>query len=79
MSLYVILDEEFNISSHVGIPVNGVIGYHLFKNHPIFIDYVSKKITVYENSDVVKKKIRKFEEFRSRLNRVNLTFLLMWK
>ncbi|HCN50912.1 MAG TPA: peptide-binding protein [Chryseobacterium sp.] len=63
MSLYVILDEEFNISSHVGIPVNGVIGYHLFKNHPIFIDYVSKKITVYENSDVVKKKIRKFEEF----------------
>ena len=46
MSLYVILDEEFNISSHVGIPVNGVIGYHLFKNHPIFIDYVSKKIKV---------------------------------
>ncbi|PWN66625.1 PDZ domain-containing protein [Chryseobacterium oncorhynchi] len=62
MSLYVIIDEEFNISSHVGIPVNGVIGYHFFKDHPIFIDYISKKITVYENTDLLKKKIRKFEE-----------------
>ncbi|MCS4304828.1 PDZ domain-containing protein [Chryseobacterium sp. BIGb0232] len=62
MSIYVILDEEFNISSHVGIPVNGVIGYHFFKDHPIAIDYISKKITVYENIDSLKKKIRKFDE-----------------
>ncbi|MCJ7932696.1 MAG: aspartyl protease family protein [Chryseobacterium sp.] len=62
MSLYLILDEEFNISSHVGIPVNGVIGYHFFKNHPVAIDYLSKKITVYENIDLLKKKLRKFEE-----------------
>ncbi|MDM1553041.1 MULTISPECIES: retropepsin-like aspartic protease [Chryseobacterium] len=62
MSLYVILDEEFNISSHVGIPVNGVIGYHFFKDHPIAIDYISKKITVYENIEVFKKKVRKFNE-----------------
>ncbi len=63
MSLYIIIDEEFNISPHVGIPVNGVIGYHFFKNHPIYIDYVSKKITVYENSDLLQKKTRRFEEF----------------
>lgn len=63
MSLYVILSEEFNISSHVGIPVNGVIGYHFFKDHPIAIDYISKKITVYENIDVLKRKVRKFDEF----------------
>ncbi len=63
LALYVILDEEFNISSHVGIPVNGVIGYHFFKDHPVFIDYVSKKITVYENSGLLQKKIRRFEEF----------------
>jgi hypothetical protein len=63
MALYVILDEEFNISSHVGIPVNGVIGFHFFKDHPVFIDYVSKKITVYENSALLQKKIRRFEEF----------------
>ncbi|WP_426477612.1 PDZ domain-containing protein [Chryseobacterium sp. CBSDS_008] len=63
MALYIIIDEEFNISPHVGIPVNGVIGYHFFKDHPIYIDYASKKITVYENADLLKKKIRKFEEF----------------
>ncbi|SDI11438.1 retropepsin-like aspartic protease [Chryseobacterium jejuense] len=62
MSLYVILSEEFNISSHVGIPVNGVIGYHFFKDHPIAIDYISKKITVYESIDVLKRKVRKFDE-----------------
>ncbi|MGV2449264.1 UNVERIFIED_CONTAM: PDZ domain-containing protein [Ralstonia mannitolilytica] len=63
MSLYIIIDEEFNISPHVGIPVNGVIGYHFFKDHPIYIDYTSKKITVYENTALLEKKIRRFEEF----------------
>ncbi|MGI9582344.1 PDZ domain-containing protein [Chryseobacterium sp. RRHN12] len=63
MSLYIIIDEEFNISPHVGIPVNGVIGYHFFKDHPIYIDYASRKITVYESADLLKKKIKRFEEF----------------
>ncbi|UTX48367.1 PDZ domain-containing protein [Chryseobacterium sp. MA9] len=63
MAIYIIIDEEFNISPHVGIPVNGVIGYHFFKDHLIYIDYASKKITVYENADLLKKKIRRFEEF----------------
>ncbi|SHF41767.1 aspartyl protease family protein [Chryseobacterium sp. OV279] len=62
MLLYIVIDEEFNISSHIGIPVNGVIGSHFFKNHPISIDYVSKKITVYQDTDVLKRKIRKFTE-----------------
>ncbi|MET3037495.1 PDZ domain-containing protein [Chryseobacterium sp. NRRL B-14859] len=63
MSLYLIIDEDFNISPHVGIPVNGIIGYHFFKNHPIAIDYASKKITIYESTEVLKKKLRRFEEF----------------
>lgn len=63
MSLYVILNEEFNISSHVGIPVNGVIGYHFFKNHPILINYATKKITVYQDIEPLENKIKKFEEF----------------
>ncbi|NML71554.1 PDZ domain-containing protein [Chryseobacterium sp. RP-3-3] len=62
MLLFIVTDEEFNISSHIGIPVNGVIGYHFFKNHPISIDYTAKKITVYQDTEIVKKKIRKFTE-----------------
>ncbi|MDQ0065709.1 PDZ domain-containing protein [Chryseobacterium lathyri] len=61
MLLFIVIDEEFNISSHIGIPVNGVIGYHFFKNHPISIDYTSKKITVYQDASAFKKKVRKFD------------------
>ncbi|MBF5027825.1 PDZ domain-containing protein [Planobacterium sp. GCR5] len=45
--IYIILNESFNFSSHVGIEVNGILGYHFFKNHQIKIDYIKKKITVY--------------------------------
>lgn len=62
MLLFIVIDEEFNISSHIGIPVNGVIGYHFFKDNPVLIDYTSKKITVYQDQDLFKKKIRKFTE-----------------
>lgn len=63
MTIFIIVDQEFNISSHVGIPVNGVIGYHFFKNHPISIDYISKKITVYNDQNLFKKKIKRHDEF----------------
>ncbi|CAA7194642.1 PDZ domain-containing protein [Chryseobacterium potabilaquae] len=62
LTLFIIVNQEFNISSHVGIPVNGIIGYHFFKNHPVIIDYSSKKITIYNNENAFKKKIRKFDE-----------------
>lgn len=62
-TVFVILDERINFSSHVGIPVNGIIGYHFFKNHPIDIDYISEKITVYNNSETFKKRSRRYKEF----------------
>lgn len=62
-TVYVILDERINFSSHIGIPVNGIIGYHFFKNHPVDIDFISEKITVFNNSDILKKRVRRFTEF----------------
>ncbi|WP_294285029.1 PDZ domain-containing protein [uncultured Chryseobacterium sp.] len=62
MTVYIIVDQDFNISSHVGIPVNGIIGYHFFKDHPVLIDYSAKKITIYNDQNLFRKKIRKFEE-----------------
>ena len=61
-TIFVILNEEFNFSSHVGIPVNGIIGYHFFKNHPVKIDYITKRLTVYSNSRLAPKETRKFSE-----------------
>lgn len=48
--IYIVLDQEFNFSSQVGIPVNGIIGYNFFRNHIVEINYDRKKITVYGHS-----------------------------
>jgi len=45
-TILIILDQDINFSSTVGIPVNGIIGSHFFKNHLIYIDYISKKIHI---------------------------------
>jgi hypothetical protein len=62
--IYLILDQEFNFSSQVGIPVNGIIGYHFFKSHSIEIDYERKKIIVYsaDNKKLSKKLMRNFKK-----------------
>jgi len=49
--IYLVLDQEFNFSSQVGIPVNGIIGYNFFKNHPIEINYEKKKVIVYNGNN----------------------------
>lgn len=69
MTIFIIVDQDFNISSHVGIPVNGIIGYHFFKNHPVQIDYSSKKITIYNDETLFKKKIRNFDALNISIER----------
>jgi hypothetical protein len=57
--LYLVLDQEFNFSSQVGIPVNGIIGYQFFKNHKVEINYERRKVIVY--AETSKKIIKKLE------------------
>lgn len=59
--VYIILDQSFNLSSHVGIPVNGIVGYQFFKDNIVVIDYKKKKLTVYDKIEKIKaSKLRKF-------------------
>lgn len=58
-TLYVVLDQEFNLSSHIGIPVNGIIGYTFLKNNLVAINYQKKKIFVYPNNEKNRKKLKK--------------------
>lgn len=44
----VILDENFQISQILGMPVHGLIGFNLFKHYIIKVDYNSKKIRLYK-------------------------------
>ncbi len=57
--LYIVLDQGFNLSAHVGIPVNGIIGCNFFKNNQVEINYTRKKIFVYSLSDFTSKRLEK--------------------
>jgi hypothetical protein len=61
--LYIVLDQSFNFSSHVGIPVNGIIGYHFFKNYAIEINYDRKKIIVRRDLSKINKRL--FKKFQT--------------
>lgn len=57
--VYIVLDQSFNFSTHIGIPVNGIIGYSFFKNNFVEINYDKKKLFVYKNDKSVQKKINR--------------------
>lgn len=57
--VYIILDQSFNLSSHIGIPVNGIIGYKFFKNNIVEINYQKKRIVVHANNEETRKKLDK--------------------
>lgn len=57
--LYIVLDPDFNLSSHIGIPVNGIIGYQFFRNNLVEIDYRKKRVTVYKDTAKNRTKISK--------------------
>jgi hypothetical protein len=57
--LYLITDPSFDLSSFVGISVNGIIGYSAFKNHLVEIDYQNKEVVFYKPDSSFHKKIEK--------------------
>ncbi|HEX8561651.1 MAG TPA: PDZ domain-containing protein [Flavobacterium sp.] len=57
-NIYIVLDPNFNFSSHIGIPVNGIIGYHFFKDNLVQIDYDKRKLIVFKNDKRIRKKLK---------------------
>lgn len=57
--LYIILDQDFNMSSHVGIPVNGIIGYSFFRNNLVEINYSKKRVLFYRDNNRNRKRIER--------------------
>ena len=43
-----IIDENFQISHMLGIPVHGLIGFNLFKDYVVEIDYLNEKLTIFK-------------------------------
>lgn len=57
--LYIIMDQNFNLSSHIGIPVNGIIGYNFLKNNLVEINYDKKRVVIYRETDKNRQRIQR--------------------
>ncbi|HKK81379.1 MAG TPA: aspartyl protease family protein, partial [Prolixibacteraceae bacterium] len=68
VKMNVILDESFQISQILGMPVHGLIGYDMFRHYITEIDYDDEEITLYKPQ---------FYEYKPRRNDVvlPLTFI----
>lgn len=61
--LFVVLDSEINFSPRLGVPVHGIIGYDLFKNFIVKINYRQEKIKLLKPDGYEHKDCNKCETF----------------
>jgi hypothetical protein len=63
--IYIVLDQSFNFSASIGIPVNGILGYHFFKNNLVELNYDRRKVIVHNpaNPGLRKKIARQFASY----------------
>ncbi|MGY8914728.1 MAG: PDZ domain-containing protein, partial [Flavobacteriales bacterium] len=59
--LYVVLDKDINFSPSLGIPVHGIIGYDLFRDFVVEINYAAK-IIKFHDPDSYNSKLSKNQE-----------------
>lgn len=60
--IYIILNESFDFSAHIGTPINGIIGYEFFKDYPVEINYMRNNITIYRDTRQLSgSKLRKYQ------------------
>ncbi|MGI9550948.1 MAG: aspartyl protease family protein [Aurantibacter sp.] len=59
--LYVVLDKDLNFSPALGVPVHGIIGYDLFRDFIVDVNYASKTIKFYDPPSYTYKDHKKAE------------------
>lgn len=60
-SIYMVLKDQFDLSSRTGKTIHGILGYEFFKNFIVDINYDTKILTVYNPDTFDINKKRKFE------------------
>lgn len=61
--IYVVFDEEINFTPRLGIPIHGIIGYDIFKDFVVEINYASKSLKLHNPSTYKNRKCKKCETF----------------
>ncbi|WP_019038197.1 retropepsin-like aspartic protease [Psychroflexus tropicus] len=78
--VYYITDPRFDLSSKLGLNVQGIIGYELFKNFIIRLNYTRKNLRFYQH-EKFNRKLNTFDEIDFRLIRkkpnINLSAKLL--
>lgn len=58
LDVILMLEEKYDFSTNMGIPIHGILGADFFKNNKVEIQYDAKKIIVYrKETEVFKRKI----------------------
>lgn len=52
--VYVLMEDVFNLSTRMGMPVHGIIGYDIFRNFIVRINYSTKVLTLFRPDANVK-------------------------
>jgi len=61
--IYVILKDKFDVSGKMGVTIHGIIGYKLFKDAIVHINYISKRIYFYNPQFYNYNRCRKCQTF----------------
>ncbi|WP_298895822.1 aspartyl protease family protein [uncultured Psychroserpens sp.] len=61
--VYVVFDQNINFTPRLGVPVHGIIGYDLFKNFVVEINYRSKYLKLHRKDAYQYKPCKKCETF----------------
>lgn len=59
LEMFIILDEEINFSPRLGIPIHGIIGYDVFKDFVVEMNYGTEKLKFHDPKKYKSKKCRK--------------------
>ena len=62
-SIFVIYDKSLNLSTRMGIPIHGIVGFEFFRNLIVKTNYTSKRLTFYNPKTYLPKKCKKCEVF----------------
>lgn len=61
--IYIILKDKFDVSGKMGVTIHGIIGYKIFKDAIVHINYITKRIYFYNPALYQYDKCRKCETF----------------
>lgn len=61
-SLFVVLDRELNLSTSLGRPIHGIIGFDVFKSFTVEVNYSKKFIRLHKPSQFESSKLSRMQE-----------------